>query len=369
MSPVRAFKRPLFFALIFAEFALAMGLAGCMQSRNFTAYSLPVELAARPLQSAQAIDLSRFSGPPADNNEISEGDILGISLATGLNADEIVKFDVRVGGGGETWLPEIGRLPLGGLDVMGAEKMIAAACVHGGLYQHPLVTVNLKEQRKNHITVVGAVKNPGVHKLPRGSSNLMAAILAAGGVEKNAGTKIEIRRPGSPSILASDTSGSDECNIRQVGHAEPLAQREVELVCLNLADAGDKSSGDMALCDGSVVSVERLRPDPIQVIGLVRKPGQYNYPVAHEMRLLSAIAQAGGVSAKQTDKVIVIRRLPDGAGFAGIKASLKKAKRNPAENLRLAPGDVVSVEQTIGTMLADTINFVRFGIGASVPLF
>ena len=409
MIPVQAFKRPLFFAVIFAEITLTMGLAGCMQNRlfkksnYFTASSLPVELAARPLQSAQVVDLSRFAGPPVDNKKIGDGDILGISLAAGLNADDIVEFDIRVGDGGETLFPEIGRLPLGGLDVTGAEKMIAAACIHRGLYRHPNVTVIMKEQRTNSITVVGAVEEPGVHELPRGSSNLMTAILAAGGTEEDAGTKIQIHRPSGPSILASDSNGQNTDNfhdnrsmvqqannevdpaaadasapnasgVRQAGHDEPAmqrdaAQRGVELICLNLADPEDKSSKQASLGDGSIVTVERLRPAPIEVIGLVRKPGQYDYPVAHEMRLLNTIAQAGGVSSKQTDGVIVIRKLSDGSGFVGIKASLKKAKVNPAENLRIAPGDVISVEENLGTVIADAVNIVRFGVGASVPLF
>ena len=209
MSLARVFKRPLFSAVIFAEIVLTMGLAGCMPNHYFTASSLPVELVARLPQSAKAVDISRFAGPPTDNNMISEGDLLSISLAVGLSADEIVDFDIRVGPGGETLLPEIGRLPLGGLDVMGAEKMIVASCIQRGLYRDPQVTVTLKEQRKNRITVVGAVEEPGVHELPRGSSNLMTAILAAGGIEDDAGTKIEIRRPGGPSILASNTNGQN----------------------------------------------------------------------------------------------------------------------------------------------------------------
>lgn len=375
MIPAQAFKRLLLFAVIFAEITLTMGLTGCMQNRFFTksryfkASSLPVELAARPLQSAQGVDLSRFAGPPVDNSKIGSGDILGISLAASLSADDIVEFDIRVGDDGETLFPEIGRLPLGGLDVIGAEKMIVAACIHRGLYRHPQVTVTMKEQRKNSITVVGAVEDPGVHELPRDSSNLMAAILAAGGTEENAGTKIQIHNPSGPSILATDTSGPNASNIQQASHNEPVAQRGVELICLNLAEPGDKSSKQTSLSDGSIVTVERLNPAPIEVIGLVREPGQYDYPVAHEMRLLSTIAQAGGVSSKYTDNVIVIRKLSDGSGFVGIKASLKKAKVNPAENLRIAPGDVICVEETLGTMLADTVNFVRFGVGASVPLF
>jgi len=38
--------------------------------------------------------------------------------------------------------------------------------------------------------------------------------------------------------------------------------------------------------------VERRQPRPIQVIGLVRKPGQYEFPINHDLRLFDAIALA-----------------------------------------------------------------------------
>ena len=52
--------------------------------------------------------------------------------------------------------------------------------------------------------------------------------------------------------------------------------------------------------------------------------------------------------------------------------SYQKAKRVRTENIRLASGDVVSVERTPLTVTFDAFNrFINFGIGATarVPLF
>ncbi len=370
MNSFRLLARPPGAAVVLVEVALAVALGGCTSGGRFSATTLPMELHAPVAQSAQAVDLSRLAGPSSGNNLIASGDVVGIVLAAGLSADEIVDFDVRVGDGGMVLLPEIGRLQLGGLDATQAEKAIAAACVHRGLYRDPHVTVTFKSQGVNRVTVVGAVKEPGVYELPRASSHLLGAILAAGGLDEDAGTKIEIRqRAGAATLASLGTTASGSSGVQWAGHTAVPAQRPPEFICLNLADPTDKPPGQVVLHDGSVVTVQRLCPEPIEVIGLVRKPGEYEFPVTRELRLLGAIAQAEGVSVKQADKVIVIRKGPDQSGPVSISASIRRAKRNPEENLRLAPGDVVSVEETPATMLADVVNIVRFGVGATLPLF
>ena len=78
---------------------------------------------------------------------------------------------------------------------------------------------------------------------------------------------------------------------------------------------------------------------------------------------------AGGSSVTVADKIFVIRRKANGSETVVIQVSLRQAKRNSAANLRLSPGDVVSVEQTPATVMMEALNIVRFGISSSVPLF
>ena len=58
-------------------------------------------------------------------------------------------------------------------------------------------------KRVDRVTVVGAVKKPGVYEIPRGSSDLLAAIVTAGGLADDAGTEVEIRSPARPATSAS----------------------------------------------------------------------------------------------------------------------------------------------------------------------
>ena len=348
---------------------LVLGVTGCAQHRQYCAGRCPAELQAPPVYNAQTVDLSRFAGPPVSNERVGCGDVLDVSLAAGLGAEAISRFPVRVGDDGMAFLPEIGSLPIAGLDLPGAEQTIAAACVHGGLYRQPQVTVTMKRQRVNRITVVGAVKDPGIHELPREASYLMAAIVVAGGLDEDAGTSVEIRRPAGPSRLASDGPSSFGESVQFAGHARDVSQQRVDLVCLDLANSVLEGTATNYLDDGTVVRVERRRPEPVQIVGLVQKPGQYDFPVNHELRVFGAVAMAGGLSHKLANKVFVIRNCPDGQGTAMIEVDLRAAKRNAEENLRLAPGDIVSVEQTPLTVIVDVINEIPFAVGATMPIF
>ena len=117
-----------------------------------------------------------------------------------------------------------------------------------------------------------------------------------------------------------------------------------------------------------MIMVERRDPQPVHVIGLVMKPDQYELPVNQDMHLLDVIAKAGGVSLNVADKIHVIRTLPGRAEPAVVQVSLKDAKMGGPANLRLAPGDVVSVEETPITVVMETIRtFFRVGFTSAMP--
>ncbi len=104
----------------------------------------------------------------------------------------------------------------------------------------------------------------------------------------------------------------------------------------------------------------------IYVSGLVTRAGQFEIPPKQDIHLLDAIALSGGLSSPVADKVIIIRRLENHPKPITIQASLKKAKKNGLENIRLATGDTISVEQTPETVVVDIFtNLIRFSVGVA----
>ena len=359
-------------------------VVGCQTTGGdkFTFRNMPPDLLAVRRENAQTLDLTRLARASANSDVIDRGDVIEVAISAGLDERDTVRLPVRVNDAGIADLPEVGSITLAGLEMEAAEAAIVSACVERQLYRRPNVTVTMKRQRVNRVTVMGAVKNPDVYELPRGRSDLLAALVAAGMLEKDAGTIVEIRNPdrstGSrpdpiaagelPGVntvgLTNDSTGSAKTAATAVGSS---TSGPMQAIRVDLVSATKMGTGGYLLSDGAVVRVEKRDPEPLHVMGLVRKPDRYDFPIAEDVRVTDAIALAGGTSQTVCDKIFVIRRKANGSDTAVIQVSLREAKRNSQANLRLAPGDVVSVEQTPATVMMEALNIVRFGISGSLP--
>jgi polysaccharide export outer membrane protein len=346
---------------------------GC--ARNIVdARRLPIEYEAPYVENAQTIDLSQLSAPTISNDSIDRGDVLDVTVATSYSASadrHPATSPVRVGDDGFADVPLIGRLPLAGLNLSAAEQAIEAAGIERGVFRDPVVTVTMRRQRMSRVTVLGAVEKPGIYEIPHGSCALLNALVAAGGLSKEAGTEVELHRPiRAGATQQAAASGADSSIVQAqyaVEQAVPPAEPGTWRVDLNQAAMRQESYG---LTDGDVVMVLKRDPHPIHVLGLVRESGEFELPVNREMRLLDALAKAKGVSSQVADKVHVIRQIPGHTEPLVINISLREAKTSGKGNIRLASGDVVSVEQTPATIMYDTLNnFVRVGISGGIPLF
>ncbi len=364
-----------------AEVVLAVLLSagsGCAR-RTYLATELPTEFAAPAKANIEEIDLSRLANYSVNSQLIERGDVLEVTIVTDFSKLSATTTPVRVREDGTADIPLIGKVALAGLELEGAEQAIAAAGKSRGLFRNPHVTVTMKRQRMNRITVIGAVEEAGVYRLPRGSSSLLAALVSAGGLSEDAGTEVEIRRPVArsavPDLIPQHTPRVAEGVQNQAEPASYQADRPggtptPRITRVNLTKAATEGYGGGYLDDGDVVMVTRRAPKPIYVIGLVRKPGEVELPHNQDMHVLDAIAKAGERTIQVADRVIVIRRVAGQQEPIVIELSIREAKTNGAANIRLAPGDIVSVEETPATILVKTVtDVIRIGIGGSVGLF
>lgn len=336
----------------------AVATSGCAQ-RVFRANKLPGEFAAPPVENVQTIDLSRLSAASVSNEQIECGDALEISVHTGHEDSDIKTLPVRVADDGTVDIVAIGRVQVAGLRVEIAEQAIATAAMERRVFHRPHVTIKTVSQRIHRVTVVGGVKEPGTFDLPRGSSTLLAALVQAGGLSDAAGADVEIRR--SPTAVARRPQGPNQL----AGYATPPAEPAVQSMHVRLTQLTQENG--LVLEDGDVVMVEKRDPQPIHVMGLVRKAGKFDVPANKEVRLLDSLALAGERSVPWAEKVVVVRHVPGEKEPILIKVNLRDAKRDGAHNIRLAPGDVVSVEETPATFVYEMLSFIR--VGASAALY
>jgi polysaccharide export outer membrane protein len=344
------------------------------------------------------------------NSVIYPGDVIHVTVATPLGATGAAvgegSLALRVDNDGVVHDPEIGPIQVAGLELAAAEAVIKDEAVRRGKYLDPIVTVTLGERKSNRVTVMGAVTKPGQYELPAAGSDLLAALSAAEGLTDEAGSIIEIRHPdaqpgwagrprldrgqadrqvvragyrgeelydldsGEPSEGGPNQGDLDRYATRrnQPTPADPIypgsSRRFVQIDLLEAANGA--ATPDTHLEDGSAVVVMRRPSQNVQVMGLVQKGAQYEIPPGADLRVLGAIGMAGGVSMSLANKVHIIRQSPEDGKTILIETSISEAKRNDAANLRLMPGDVVSVEETPVTFVVSLVqNSLRF---ASIPL-
>lgn len=347
-----------------------MAGSGC-RTAGFHARSLPPELAAPQVHSGQHVNLSRLTQATTKNELIYAGDTVLVAIATGLEVRSAPTWSLRVAEDGTVNVPLVGRIGVAGLQLTNAERVIHNESVRRGVYRDPQVSVTIESRRSNKVTVLGAVQKQGPYELPSNSSDLLSALVAAGGLSKDADTVVEIRHaPDSgPEGLASGQPGADAAanpEVSLASYAEGRRpQRPSRSVRIDLNAADATSGSEFQLTDGSVVMVMNRPEQTIHVAGLVKRPGQFDVPADQDLRLLDAVSLAGGLRTEIADKVLIVRNLPGRAQPVTILASINRAKYDPQENLRLAGGDLITVEETPLTFIVDELSrFVRFGITA-----
>jgi len=324
---------------------------------------------APPVQ-PDAIDLSRLAGPLARNNVIQKGDQLNVTIATGIEERSPPEWPLRVSQSGTVNVPIVGMIEVSGMTFTGAEQAIREAGIARGKFVSPNVTVVLQKRHVNLVTVWGAVNDPGTHKLPAAGSDLLAALVAAGGLREDASPMVEIWHPAEAMRNTIPPDGAAAAT-RQASFASPLpgAPTGARRVSFDVSEVDGAGQG-FPLDDGTVVQVLPLPHRKIQVIGLVNRPDQFEVPADQDVRLLDAVAKAGGRTLQIADKVKIIRQIPETGESITIGASVRQAKRNGTANIRLAAGDVISVEETPMTFVVETLrSFVRFGFSSTVPGF
>ncbi len=350
---------------------LSIELCGCAH-HTYSVAEIPPGYSPPPTENAQVLDLSRLASPTSHSDLVEVGDVLEITMETGYREGRQQSFAVRVRPDGLGDVPLVGPVRLQGLVLEAAEQAIAAASVERGVFREPHITATIKQPRLNRVTVVGAVETPGVFELRPGDSSLLAALVAAGGLNDKATPQVEIRRAADTSASPPPGEGphlAGQPPVRPASfggsHGPPRSEH------INLVSLVREGRAIHPLADGDVVMVRNRDPQPVHVLGLVNKPGQFEMPVNRDLRMLDVLAMAGGVSTPLSDKVYVIRQSEEQPPIV-IALSIRDAKLQGEDNLRLAPGDIVSVEQTPLTAAVDILrSFVRVGVSAtsSLPLF
>src|ERR1700675_1540176 len=265
---------------------------------------------------------------------------------------------LRVSEGGEIPMPLIGTVQSAGLTARDLEYVLEERLRK--YMKDPHVGVFVSSIESHPISVVGAVKKPGVFQV-RGPKTVLEMLSMAEGLSDDAGDEVLVMRGaglrrGTNSIGGADSTG--DANAPSPAHG-PVTGEGAQAVNASAGDsaASDKSivrvnlqklleTGDsrynLPVYPGDIVKVTRA--GIVYVVGEVKKPGGFVLKSHEQMSVLKAIALAEGLtptSAKSRTRII--RTNEDTGERAELPVDLGKIMDGKAADRPLNSSDIVFV--------------------------
>ncbi len=219
--------------------------------------------------------------------------------------------------------------PAGPIDLRGLSRSRAEIIINRELsrfYNGVTVSLNILKYENNRVFVLGKVLRPGIVRF-HGRPTLLEALAKAG---------IRSAGPGeSPAVTCSIIRGRDT------------------VIRVDLDQLLRRGGGalNLALQNGDVVHVPERQEHVIHVLGQAGKPG--SFPWYPGMRLVNAVAGAGGLHEDAAGETLRVVRFQDGRAAALEVDFVSLRAGRGGRNVALRPGDVVFIPRK-GTA---TINY------------
>ena len=293
---------------------------------------------------------------------IGSGDLVRIEV---FDVPELSR-EFRVSESGYISLPLLPvRMRAGGLTAFQLEEKLAELLQGNGLVSHPQVTVFLKEQHSQPITVIGAVRHPMVYQAIR-PTTLLEVVSEAGGIADDAGSAVLITRRVSQDPAPAATN--ENASPPTTGSETPAADSQTITVGLrDLLDSGDPKF-NLPLFGGDIVRVPRA--GIVYIVGAVERPGGFTLQNdGEQMSILRAIALAQGMkpSAKPSEAVIIRKDVATGKKTE-MEVNLNKIMQRRAEDVRLVANDILFVPDSTGKRALRRAGEVALGLTTGIVI-
>jgi polysaccharide biosynthesis/export protein len=275
---------------------------------------------------------------------IGSGDLLGVEV---FDVPELSR-DVRVNETGYFTLPLMpAKVRASGLTTFQLQDKLAELLQTNGLVSTPQVSVTVKEQHSQPITVIGAVKAPMVIQALR-RTTLLQALSQAGGIADDAGTTVIVTRPvpviSDPAPAAPDDSSEPPAPGGASTH--PPA----ETYTINLADVLESADSrfNIPLVGGDVVSVPRA--GIIYVVGSVIRPGGFLLQNDFDhMTMLKLLSLAGGTTnTAKTKNTVILRKNAETGKRDQVPVDLNKIMEMKTQDVQMQANDILFVPDSKG---------------------
>jgi len=250
---------------------------------------------------------------------------------------------LRVSAGGEISMPLLGAIQSTGLTARELEGVIEIKLRQ--YMKNPHVGVFVTTVESHPVSVVGAVKKPGVFQI-RGTKTVLEMLSMAEGLADDAGDQVLVMRGAGLQFGSDSLRDTTSTNPDSAPPANPPGNETIKINLKDLLESGDQRY-NVPVYPGDIVKV--TRGGIVYVIGDVKKPGGFVLRSDQNMSVLKAIALAEGLnstSAKSRTKII---RTDEHSGKrTEFPIDLGKVLAGKAPDTPLKPADIVFVPNSSG---------------------
>jgi polysaccharide biosynthesis/export protein len=285
---------------------------------------------------ARILKLAQDSHPQMVEAPIGAGDLIHIDV---FDVPDLSR-DVRVSETGRISLPLVPhRISVSGCSPFQLGQRIEGVLQANGLVMHPQVSVTVKEQNSEAVSIVGAVGHPMVYH-EFAPTSLLQVLAEAGGISGDAGDSILITRQSPP----AETCGKTDADPPSDPPSDP---QTITVKLSDLLESGDPAF-NIPVYGGDVITVPRA--GIVYIAGAVSQPGGYTlHNPGEAINTMEAIALAHGLaSTAKANNAVILRKDPATGQTKEINVKLKKIMARKAPDVQLYANDILYVPDSTG---------------------
>ncbi len=291
------------------------------------------------------------AGAAADAMPLGAGDQIEVTV---LRLPEMQALAASLDDTGAIDLPLVGRIDAGGKTPEQVQGAITEAL--SSFMREPSVRLRVVATSSRPVSVLGAVKQPGVHQL-KGDMRLMEVLSLAGGLREDAGYSIKIARMLEQGELPLPNSKIDDSGR--------FSLAEIDLTSLI---GNENPAHNILIRPQDVITAPRARL--VYVIGDVNKSGGFVLAERQSMSVLQALALAEGLKGTASPRKARIIRPIDGSSEKDeIAIDVKRILSGRQEDMALYPEDVLFIPNNTAKSAGKVALSALMDVGTGLIIF
>jgi len=287
---------------------------------------------------------------------IGAGDLLHIDV---FDVPELSR-DVRVSNLGEISFPLIHeKIRAAGATTFQLEQKIQDVLRQNGLVSDPQVSVFIKEQNSQPVTIIGAVVRPMTYQVNRPMS-LLELIANAGGITDGAGTVVLITRRTETESLTpiSDTSGSSE-----------PGSRTIRIQLQDLLNT-ENTAFNIPVYGGDVINIPLGGIVYVMGGGVSQQGGYVVQSHGEQITVLKAVALAHGLGGyAKPDDAVIYRLNPNTGKREATPVHIKQIEQNKSQDIAMKSNDILYVPDSLTKKILVRASEAAVQIGSGVLIY